>query len=107
MRGRSLVPGAVEVVLYVEPGLEMGMGTQGAIRVWAVLLTSGISLMVWGGMKLVSRLGLFFAAVVGTVWTGDRGGGCEERGGGNDSGDLCAPHRSHCSVHVSLYSLHD
>jgi hypothetical protein len=59
--------GAVEVMLYVEPALEMGIGPEGAIRIWAIFLTSGISLMVWGGMKLVSQLGLFFAAVVGRV----------------------------------------
>jgi hypothetical protein len=96
-------------MLYVEPGLELGMGPEvgrcalnsadpalesdwfsqtltlehqswfqnvrftfnlrryasGAVRLWAVILTSGLSLMVWGGMKLVSQLGLFFAAVVG------------------------------------------
>ena len=37
----------------------------GAVRLWAIVLTSSLSLMVWGGMKLVSQLGLFFAAVVG------------------------------------------
>jgi amino acid transporter len=59
------VLGAVEVMLYVDPSLYMGMGAEGAVRVWAVLLTSALALMVHGGMKLVSQLGLFFAAVVG------------------------------------------
>ena len=59
------VLGAVEVMLYVEPNLDMGMNPEGAVRVWAILLTTALAGMVHGGMKLVSQLGLFFAAVVG------------------------------------------
>lgn len=54
-------------MLYVEPGLAMGMSRDGAARLWAVILISSLSFIVWGGMKLVSHLGLFFAAVVGMV----------------------------------------
>ena len=32
---------------------------------WAIILMSALAGMVYGGMKLVSQLGLFFAAVVG------------------------------------------
>ena len=59
------VLGAVEVMLYVEPNLDMGMNAEGAVRVWAIILMSALAGMVYGGMKLVSQLGLFFAAVVG------------------------------------------
>ena len=59
------VLGAVEVMLYVEPDLDMGMKAEGAVRVWAIILMSALAGMVYGGMKLVSQLGLFFAAVVG------------------------------------------
>ena len=59
------VLGAVEVMLSVEPTLDMGMPAEGAVRVWAIVLTSALGAMVWGGMQLVSKLGLFFAAVVG------------------------------------------
>ena len=59
------VLGAVEVMLAVEPALDMGMPAAGAVRVWALVLTSALGGMVWGGMQLVSKLGLFFAAVVG------------------------------------------
>ena len=59
------VLGAVEVMLAVEPALDMGMPAAGAVRVWAIVLTSALGGMVWGGMQLVSKLGLFFAAVVG------------------------------------------
>ena len=63
------VLGAVEVMLSVEPGLDMGMPADGAVRVWAIVLTSALGGMVWGGMQLVSKLGLFFAAVVGLTLT--------------------------------------
>ena len=59
------VLGAVEVMLSVEPALDMGMPEAGAVRVWAIVLTAALGGMVWGGMQLVSKLGLFFAAVVG------------------------------------------
>lgn len=52
-------------MLYVEPGLATGMTRDGAARLWAVILIFSLSFIVWGGMKLVSHLGLFFAAVVG------------------------------------------
>ena len=54
------VLGAVEVMLSVEPALDMGMPAAGAVRVWAVVLTAALGGMVWGGMQLVSKLGLFF-----------------------------------------------
>ena len=63
------VLGAVEVMLYVEPGLDAGAGVEGAVRLWAVILLIGLAVMVWGGMKLVSQLGIFFAAVVGLTLT--------------------------------------
>ena len=63
------VLGAVEVMLSVEPALDMGMPAAGAVRVWAVVLTAALGGMVWGGMQLVSKLGLFFAAVVGLTLT--------------------------------------
>ena len=59
------VLGAVEVMLNVEPALDMGMPAEGAVRVWAAVLMLALGGMVWGGMQLVSKLGLFFAAVVG------------------------------------------
>jgi len=59
------VLGAVEVMLYVEPALDMGMPTEGAVRVWAAMLMLVLGGMVWGGMQVVSKLGLIFAAVVG------------------------------------------
>ena len=63
------VLGAIEVMLYVEPELAAGVGVEGAVRLWAVVLLIALALMVWGGMKLVSQLGLFFAAVVGLTLT--------------------------------------
>ena len=63
------VLGAVEVMLSVEPALDMGMPEAGAVRVWAIVLTAALGGMVWGGMQLVSKLGLFFAAVVGLTLT--------------------------------------
>ena len=39
------------------------------MRLWAVVLLIALAVMVWGGMKLVSQLGLFFAAVVGLTLT--------------------------------------
>ena len=59
------VLGAVEVMLAVEPGLDMGMHVEGAVRIWAALLTMALGAMVYGGMQLVSKMGLFFAAIVG------------------------------------------
>ena len=59
------VLGAIEVMLYMDSGLELGMGEAGGTRVWAVLLLGVLTVLVWGGMALVSRAGLFFAAVVG------------------------------------------
>ena len=53
----------------VEPELAAGVGVEGAVRLWAVVLLIALALMVWGGMKLVSQLGLFFAAVVGLTLT--------------------------------------
>ena len=63
------VLGAIEVMLYAEPELATGVGVEGAVRLWAVVLLIALALMVWGGMKLVSQLGLFFAAVVGLTLT--------------------------------------
>ena len=48
------VLGAVEVMLAVEPGLDMGMHVEGAVRIWAALLTMALGAMVYGGMQLVS-----------------------------------------------------
>ena len=59
------VLGAVEVMLAVEPGLDMGLPVEAATRVWAALLTFVLGGMVWGGMQLVSKAGLFFATIVG------------------------------------------
>jgi amino acid transporter len=59
------VLGAIEVMLYMDSGLELGMGEAGGTRAWAVLLLGVLTVLVWGGMALVSRAGLFFAAVVG------------------------------------------
>jgi hypothetical protein len=48
------VLGAVEVMLFVDPGLETGMGPEGAVRVWAVLLMGALTGLAGGRLRTTS-----------------------------------------------------